>query len=476
VTLGLFSLVSAEEVFDNGVLVLTDTNFDEAISKYDHLLVEFYAPWCGHCKKLAPEYEKAAAVLSEQEPPVTIAKVDATEQKELAERFGIQGFPTLYWFAHGAKQDYTGGRTEDTIVNWVKKRTGPAAVEVDCDGMKAKTAEDKFVVSFFGEASGDSWDAFMKLAQDPAMSEKATFYHTADTACAANYGAEETGIALSRTFDESPLAYSGFVDYSGLLKWSKAATVPTLINFSEDFIEPIFADHQNALILFSEEDGTDYQGVFAQAAKDNQGEILFVTSGVSDGIQARLAEFIGVTSEDLPTLRLIQPAESMLKYVYEGDVKGLTGDAVKEYVAQFKAGGLQPHLKSEPVPEPNDEPLTVLVGKNWDEIVKDSNKDVLVKYYAPWCGHCKALAPTWDSLATEVADISDLVIAKFDATANEVAGLDIRGYPTLKFYPKGDSEPVDYNGGRELDDFKKWLSENSAAYKAARPEGAHEDL
>jgi len=105
---------------------------------------------------------------------------------------------------------------------------------------------------------------------------------------------------------------------------------------------------------------------------------------------------------------------------------------------------------------------------------------VLVKYYAPWCGHCKALAPTWDELAKDTADIEDLVIAKFDATANEVAGLNIRGYPTLKFYPKGNKDGVDYSGDRQLGDFQKWLSENSSAYQAARgsasSEGATEDL
>jgi len=95
------SSVYAEENFDNGVLVLTDDTFDEAIAKYDYLLVEFYAPWCGHCKKLAPEYEAAAAVLSAQDPPRTIAKVDATENKGIADRMGIKGFPTLFFFNQG---------------------------------------------------------------------------------------------------------------------------------------------------------------------------------------------------------------------------------------------------------------------------------------------------------------------------------------------------------------------------------------
>jgi len=95
------SSVYAEENFDNGVLVLTDDTFDEAIAKYDYLLVEFYAPWCGHCKKLAPEYEAAAAVLSAQDPPRTIAKVDATENKGITDRMGIKGFPTLFFFNQG---------------------------------------------------------------------------------------------------------------------------------------------------------------------------------------------------------------------------------------------------------------------------------------------------------------------------------------------------------------------------------------
>jgi hypothetical protein len=60
------------------------------------------------------------------------------------------------------------------------------------------------------------------------------------------------------------------------------------------------------------------------------------------------------------------------------------------------------------------------------------------------------------------------VIAKFDATANEVPGLEIRGYPTLKYYPKNNKAGVDYSGDREIEDLKKYLSENSSAYQSAR--------
>ena len=105
--------------------------------------------------------------------------------------------------------------------------------------------------------------------------------------------------------------------------------------------------------------------------------------------------------------------------------------------------------------------------KNFNEIVIDNDNDVLVEFYAPWCGHCKKLAPIWDELGAYYKEVSGITIAKMDSTANEVDGVDIKGYPTLKFYPKGGkSSPIDYDGGRELDGFKSWLKEKSAAVKA----------
>ena len=92
------TVFAADPELDEGVYVLTDDNFDDFLAKNDKALIEFYAPWCGHCKKLAPEYSAAAEVLSKNDPPIPLAKVDATEHKKVAERFGIQGFPTLFWF------------------------------------------------------------------------------------------------------------------------------------------------------------------------------------------------------------------------------------------------------------------------------------------------------------------------------------------------------------------------------------------
>lgn len=59
---------------------------------------------------------------------------------------------------------------------------------------------------------------------------------------------------------------------------------------------------------------------------------------------------------------------------------------------------------------------------------------------APWCGHCKELAPIWDKLGEKYAESDDIIIAKMDATTNEVESLAIQGFPTLKYFPAGGKE------------------------------------
>ena len=86
-------------------------------------------------------------------------------------------------------------------------------------------------------------------------------------------------------------------------------------------------------------------------------------------------------------------------------------------------------------------------------------------FYAPWCGHCKKLQPVWSELADFVVDIDDLIIAKIDATANEVPGIEVDSYPTIKFFPRNNKiKGVDYKYGREIGHFKLWLGQFSKVY------------
>ena len=149
--------VSASAVID-----LIPSNFDDVVLKSGKpALVEFFAPWCGHCKTLAPIYEELATNFESLKDKITIAKVDADAEKELGRRFGIQGFPTLKYFDGKSEtpEDYKNGRDLESLTQFLQEKTGakpkakkaaPSAVEMLNDKtFKEQIGGDKEVIVAF---------------------------------------------------------------------------------------------------------------------------------------------------------------------------------------------------------------------------------------------------------------------------------------------------------------------------------------
>lgn len=247
--LSCLSIVSAA----SAVVDLTPKNFDSVVLKSGKpALVEFFAPWCGHCKNLAPVYEELGQVFAHTEDKVTIAKVDADEHRELGKRFGVQGFPTLKWFDGKTDKavDYNGGRDLESLSAFVSEKTG---------------------------------------------------------------------------------------------------------------IKP-------------------------RGTKKEPSHVEMLT----------------------------------------------------------------------------DSSFKTTIG---------SDKDVLVAFTAPWCGHCKNLAPTWESLAKDFALEPNVVIAKVDAEAENAKATareqGVTGYPTIKFFPKGSKEGIPYSGARSQEAFLEFLNEKTGTNRVA---------
>merc|ERR1712107_217402 len=205
---------------------------------------------------------------------------------------------------------------------------------------------------------------------------------------------------------------------------------------------------------------------------------FFVAIDTDEEDHKRILEFFGIKEDELPGMRIIKLAEDMAKYKPEsGD---LTESNIRGFVQAYLDGKLKQHLLSEGIPEDWDaNPVKILVGKNFEEVAKNADKHVLFEFYAPWCGHCKQLAPTWDKLGEKFADNDDIVIAKMDSTANELEDIKIQGFPTIKLFKKGDNKVVDYNGERTLEGFAKFLEsdgKDGAAFEEEEGEAGHDEL
>jgi protein disulfide-isomerase A1 len=447
----------AEIEEEDGVLVLTNANFESAIADNEFVLVEFYAPWCGHCKALAPEYAKAAKTLKEEGSKVKLGKVDATVESALGEKFQVRGYPTLKFFKNKVPVEYNGGRQAPEIVNWLKKKTGPAAVDIKdkaaCDALKEKN--EVVVVGFFKDQASDGAKAFLAVA---GGMDDMTFAITSESEVFADNKVKKDGVVLFKKFDEGRADYEGEMKEADIRAFVNANKLPLVIEFTQESAQKIFGgDVKNHILLFLKKEGNDalIKG-YGEAAAAFKGKILFIYLDTANEDNARIMEFFGLKVAETPAVRLITLADEMTKYKPEST--GVDTETIKAFAQSFLDGKLKPHLMSEDVPSDWDaKPVKVLVGKNFNDVALDKEKAVLVEFYAPWCGHCKQLAPIWDELGAAYESNPKIVIAKMDSTVNELENVKVQSFPTIKYFPAGSDKVIDYNGERTLAGFKKFL-------------------
>ena len=465
-------VLGAEVTKDEGVLVLTVDNFQEVVDGNEFILVEFYAPWCGHCKALAPEFAKAAGILAERDSPIKLGKLDATEEGAIAEKFEVRGYPTLKFFKNGKPLEYGGGRTADTIVSWLEKKTGPAAKTLASleDAMAYATGKPVAIIGFFKDETTDAAKAFLSAA---GSMDDFEFAIAGDDAIAAEYGVEGEAILLLKDFDDGKAVLSEGITEEAVVAFISSESLPLVIDFNHETAQKIFSGEiKSHLLVFSSakaDSHADTLTMLKEIATENKGKMLFVTINTDEEDHKRILEFFAIKDEELPTFRAIKLGEDMAKFKPADDT--IETANVKSFVGEFLEGKLKQHLMTEDIPEDWDkEGVKVLVGKNFHDVAMNPEKDVLVEFYAPWCGHCKQLTPIWDKLGEKYADHESIVIAKMDSTVNELEEVKVQGFPTIKLFKKGSNEVVDYNGDRTEEGFTKFLDELELAKAEVKDE------
>lgn len=464
---------------DEGIVVLTRDNFQKALDHFDNILVEFYAPWCGHCKAFAPDYVKIASILKDKGQNVACAKVDAPEEQDLIEKYDIQGFPTLKLFRKDKKPDaYQGFRSVDTLVDWITRKIGPPAVllEDDESADKFKDSAEVVIVSYIKDVASNESLTFSDVA-DQYDDYKFAITHKEDVASKLGFAKE--GIKLFKKFDEGEVDYDADLKSSlELKKFIQANSLPLVVTFDQRNAQKIFGGDIKAhnLLFISKTDPktNDVLEEFKTSAKEFKAKVLFVVIDSDQDENERIIEYFGLSKDELPGLRFIKLQEEMTKYKYPHSE--LVADKITEFVAGVLEGKIKPHLLTQDLPEDWDKnPVKVLVGSNFDDVAFDKSKDVLVEFYAPWCGHCKALAPVYDQLGEKYKDHETIVVAKMDAASNELEHTRVNSYPTIKLYKRETNEAVEYNGERTLEGLTKFL-ETNGDYGRAAPDDVSEEV
>lgn len=452
------------------VLVLTRENFTDITENSDLILVEFYAPWCGHCKQLAPQYKKAADMLHRANSGIKLAKIDGAVETELAKEFGVSGYPTMKMIRRGLVSEYGGPRDAKGIATYMMKQAQPAVtLLLSAKELNALLKEDTpVVVGVFINDESPELEAYAHLANE-GREEPLIFKYVTDLSLALKYKLDVDTISVFLPRQLQSKYESNIKRYIGSVRVSPQETLKAL----KDLSRPLVGIRSRANVVsvynrypvlvgyISNEEGENSFNYWRAKLITLAKKYSDITFAISDEVEFK---------EELKLLNLNDKMEDIVialwtsereKYIYTDD--DVATSDIDKFLIDFKTGKIKQFHRSQPIPAKQVGPVQVVVGSTFKEIVEDETKDVLIEFYAPWCGHCKALAPIYKTLAKKYHDNDKLVIAKFDATVNDAPSLyEFSGFPTLFFVAAGtDIKPVVYEGEREVKNMVEFLEEKA---------------
>lgn len=450
--------VNAEDFFESGsVDVLTNDDWETHIEANKRVLTMFFAPWCGHCKNMKPEFSAAAADM--QYKKMSFAAVDCTDNQDTCGKYDVKGYPTLKFFEDGEASEYTGGRTKGDFVKWADDKLGDEAEDfAGVDFKKLKTKELKRILL----ARGVNIAGLTEKKEFVSLAEKNHHLPTGAAAKKKKKKNQKSSLVNGRSFAQErrwkaakAAAEEGFGDDSGEI----AFTI-------DDEWKAFRTAHPKSFVMFHAPwcgHCKTMKPEFIAASKDakkTDPDVQF--AAVECDTNPEICRSEGASS--YPTLKFYDAADSKGELFNGGrTAKGMKTWFVKKFHPDDYTK--EPFVNDETKWETSGAVLHLT--DDHFETYRTTAPKMLVMFYAPWCGHCKAMKGDFAEASTQASD-SEMAFVAVDCTVETmVCGkFGVQGYPTVKYFDSADGAGEDYNGGRDLDALVAFANEKGGAASA----------
>lgn len=377
------------------VIHLDDSNYTEAIKKYEYLYLIFYAPWCGHCHQFFPIYLETANYCKEKNLSVTFAKIDGTVSENASMHFQIEGFPSVFFFKKGEQYKYNGMRAKEGLLYYMKRKMSDDIFKINkLEEMKEYNKNmynlSLVLLSTIKDKSTTIYKSFEAFAKQAIFID---FFSCLTDECFRKYGED---IILFKNFDEKENRY--FSNY-GKLDDAKNDSVRHFTSIycvemgaflQQSDLDLTFEFKKKSIIYIrnsSISEDTKYDTFFKKLAGELRLNDIYTFISSTDGnnLQKSLIDAFSIVPGELPSIFYYDvntgdPIDNIKLYsMRHVNMKKINIDTIQNFIEDIKAGKIKRDLYSElPSESKVINGMKYVIGRTYDQDVINEKKNVFL--------------------------------------------------------------------------------------------------